>query len=189
VEADWSAEIGEGLPVIDADWPGFVDLREDGLALAKIPEALAEPALHAALTKLNRPPPVVFTSKCDVWNLAADEMDVDEFGCTSREACIVGMASWIDVIAQDPHMFGSFAGQEAWVRRTAERLRTSNAPCGRVDLVVRAAIAGAQNGFGITLYAAGCGCDSDGARAAWEQVLSAAVAATMREVRASSSIG
>jgi hypothetical protein len=40
MEADWSVEIGAGLPVIDADWPGFVDLRRDIRSIDSIPEAL-----------------------------------------------------------------------------------------------------------------------------------------------------
>ena len=27
MEADWEVEVGGGAPVIEADWPGFVDLR------------------------------------------------------------------------------------------------------------------------------------------------------------------
>jgi hypothetical protein len=189
MEADWSVEIGAGLPVIDADWPGFVDLRRDIRGIDSIPEAAAEPALRNALVGLNGDASPVFTSKCDVWALRADEIDPDEFGCAPQDACAAGWASWIDIIARDPQRFASFEAHEAWVRRTADLLRADDAPCGRSDLVVRVAVAGEREGFGITLYAAGCGVDTQAARAAWERVLRAAVTATMREARASSSIG
>lgn len=189
MEADWSVEIGAGLPVIDADWPGFVDLRHDTGSIDLIPEAAIEPALRDALVGLNGDASPVFTSKCDVWALRADEIDTDEFGCVTRDACAAGWASWIDIIARDPQRFASFEAHDAWVRRTTAHLRTDMIPCGRVDLVVRAAVAHEREGFGITLYSAGCGVDTQSARAAWERVLSAAVTATIREARASSSIG
>ena len=184
MEADWAAEIGAGLPVIEADWAGFVDLRAEPGRIAAIGEATMEPALREALAALNDAGSPVFTSKCEVWELAAEEIDADEFGCGRGEACGAGRASWIDVIARDTAVFGSFEAHEAWVRRVVEWLRGEEASQGRVDLVVRAAVAEAREGLGITLYAAGCGPDTPAARAAWERVLRAVVAATMREARA-----
>ncbi len=189
MEADWSVEIGVGLPVIDADWPGFVDLRRDIRSIDSIPEAAAEPTLRDALVTLDGAASPVFTSKCDVWALTADEIDPDEFGCAPQDACAEGWASWIDLMARDPQLFVSFEAHEECVRRIAEGLRADAVPWGRVDLVVRVAVAAGREGFGITLYAAGCGVDTQAAHAAWEPVLRAAVTATMREARASSSIG
>ena len=37
VEADWSVEIGASLPMIDADWPGFVDLRLTSVPSIRFP--------------------------------------------------------------------------------------------------------------------------------------------------------
>ncbi|MFP5230952.1 MAG: hypothetical protein ACLGXA_25330 [Acidobacteriota bacterium] len=182
MEADWSVEIGASLPIIDADWPGFVDLRADRNRIATIPEAV-EPALRAALLDLNREDSPVFTSKCEVWELAAEEIDPDEFACDPSVACQAGRASWIDVLARDADVFASFDAQEAWVRRIAARLREEPGAHGRVDAVVRAALTAGREGFAITLYAAGCGVDTQAARAAWERVLAAAVAATMREAQ------
>ena len=189
MEADWSVEIGAGLPVIDANWPGFIDLRRDLHSLDSISEAVAEPVLRQALVALNDPGSLVFTSKCDVWALTKDEIDPDEFGCAPHEPCSTGLASWIDIIARDAVLFASFETHEAWVRRAAEQLHAEAAACGQVDLVLRAAEAGSRDGFGITLYTAGCGADTQAAHAAWERAVYAAVAATMRESRASSSIG
>jgi hypothetical protein len=186
VEADWSVEIGAGLPVIDADWPGFVDLRRDLRSIDSIPEAIAEPALREALVVLNGADSPVFTSKCDLWMPGAEEIDTDELGCTSY---VAALASWIDVVTREAGLFVSFEAHEAWIRRATQQLRGDAIPNGRVDLVVRAAVAGEREGFGLTLYVTGCGVDTQAAHAAWEQVLRAAVAATMREARASSSIG
>lgn len=190
MEADWSAEIGAGLPVIEADWLGLVDLRAAPDRVSEIPEAVAEPALRKALLLLNEPGSPVFTSKCAVWELAAAEIDPLEFGCRADEAA-AGFASWIDVLARDAETFASFERHEAWVRRGVEWLRANAAGAGLVDLVVRAAVADGGEGFGITLYAAGCGLDARVAHGAWERVLRLAVTATMREatLRASSSIG
>jgi hypothetical protein len=179
VEADWAAEIGPGLDWIEADWSGFIDLRLHPQAIDTIPEAAASPVLRETLAALNASGSPVFTSKCDVWPLTAEEIDPLEFDC-SLEAQ-TGMASWIDVIAQDHEWFASFDSHEAWVRRATERLRALPGSCGRADLVVRSAVSSGRDGFGITLYAAGCGPDIPAAQAAWQMILRAAVTVTMGE--------
>jgi hypothetical protein len=195
VEVDWSAEIGTGLPIIEVDWPGFVDLRGHAEAVDSIAEACAEPALLSALIALNRAESPAFTCKCEVWQLEPTEIDPDEFGCELIDAR-AGWASWIDVIARDEAWFASFERHEAWVRDVVSRLRALVIGPGRIELVIRVAIQGLREGFGITLYAAACGADREAAHAAWERILSAAATATMSEVmpyqaatRASSSIG
>lgn len=188
MEADWAAEIGPGLPVIDAEWAGFVDLRVNPFRLDEIPEAVRFPVLRDALIDLNDPLSPLFTVKCDVWELGAEEIDADEFGGTAGR-CGAGLASYVDVVLRDDSRFSAFAWQERWAQSAKDRLRVEPLSCGRVDLVVRAAAAAAREGFGITLYAAGCGVDGSAARVAWERVLRAAVAATMKEAWASSSIG
>ncbi|HVT97933.1 MAG TPA: hypothetical protein VHE33_10525 [Acidobacteriaceae bacterium] len=189
MEADWSVEIGQDAPVIDVDWPGFVDLQRDPGLIARIAESAGEPALRNALIAFNAAASPVFTSKCDMWELEAHELDPDEFGCGLQDACAAGSASWIDVVARDQQVFSSLQAHEDWVRKATDRLRREQIPCGRVDLVVRAAVAGGRGGFGITLYVAGCGVDTQSAHKARDRVLGAAVAATMKDARASSSIG
>lgn len=180
MEADWEAEVGAGLPVIDADWAGYVDLRSDGGAIGSIAEAVADSALREVLCELNGPQSPMFTSKCDVWGLGAEEIDPAEFDCSVAEAR-VGRASYVDVIARDDEVFRAFEKHEAWVRRATEHLRMQLSSHGRVDLVVRAALAREREGFGITVYAAGCGVDTQSAQRAWEQILRAAVTITMSE--------
>src|SRR5690242_15140068 len=107
MEADWSVEIGPGLPVIDAAWDGFVDLRSSPEKIHAIVEARQHPALREALLMLNGAGSPVFTTKCDCWRLPVAEIDPDEFGAT-REIARVGFASYIDVVERDPSRFASF---------------------------------------------------------------------------------
>jgi hypothetical protein len=187
VEADWAVEMGGEASWIETEWAGFADLRREPEAVDRVAEVRAHPALRAALLELNGPGSPVFTSKCDVWTMA-EAIDPLEFDCGPEEAR-AGIASYVDVVAAEPELFPWFAGHEAWVRRAAAALRGSKVRRGRVDLVVRAAMAGGVEGFGVTVYAAGCGVDPSAAERAWGEILQAAVVATMREARASSSIG
>jgi len=177
METDWSVEIGPGLPVIDAAWDGFVDLRSSPEKVGEIVEARQHPALREALLLLNGAGSPLFTTKCDCWALAGAEIDPDEFAA-SRETARVGFASYIDVVERDPSRFGSFEFHERWVREITSALRALDFPQGRVDVVVRAA-AKQESGFGLTLYAAGCGADHGAALLVWERILAAAVAATI----------
>jgi hypothetical protein len=180
MEADWAADVGAELPAIEADWEGFVDLRKEPAGIASISEAGAYPALQDTLASLNGPDAAVFTCKCDVWALTAEEIDPMEFGCAAGDAC-AGMASWIDVLAREPEMFASFERHEAWVRRVTDRLRGLPVGRGRAELVIRSAVYEGRAGFGVTLYAAGCGADTVAAQAAWAMLLRAAATVTMRE--------
>ena len=44
MEADWEVEVGGGSPVIEALWPGFVDLRLYPERIGEIQEAAGFPA-------------------------------------------------------------------------------------------------------------------------------------------------
>ena len=191
MEADWAAEIGPDLPVIEADWPGLLDLRSDPKAVESIPEAAEYPAVREVLLQLNAPESPARTTKCDVWTLGAEEIDPLEFGWESG-AELGGLACYIDVVAMDPEVFASFERHEAWARRAVKEMRDARAGPGRVDLVIRAARATGSDGFAMTLYAAGCGPDPHSAEASWAAALRLASTVTMRaasSARASSSIG
>ena len=189
MEADWAVEIGAGAPWIDADWSGFVDLRAHPEAVTSIAEAPRGSALREMLLRLNAPRSHVFTSKCDLWTLASDDLDPIEYNSSLDEA-LHGVASWIDILPRDAPLFGSFQQQESWVRRIVSQLHTEPLANGRVDLVIRAAHAARQDGFALTLYAVGCGADSSSARSSWQRILRTAVNVTMDQTLwASSSIG
>lgn len=191
MEADWAAEIGPDLPIIDADWPGLIDLRHHPEDVNQISEAAQHPALRDALLRLNAPESPVRTSKCDVWTLDADEIDPLEFGCALNQQ-LVGVACYVDLLAVNAAVFGSFAQHEQWAAAAVRTMRQTHSAPGRVDLVIRAAHAAGRDGFGLTLYAAGCGVDPDAAQAAFRVIVSAGTAITMNAAPtagASSSIG
>jgi len=178
MEADWSVEIGPDLPVIDAAWDGFVDLRSSPEKTDEIEEARQHPALREALLELNSARSPLFTTKCDCWMLPEEDIDPDEFasaGATAR----TGFASYIDVVERDSSRFASFEFHERRARELTSDLQKLELRQGRVDLVLRAAAFNEQSGFGCTLYAAGCGATKAEAYVAWQAVLVAAVAATI----------
>lgn len=176
MEADWSAEIGANLPVIAVPWTGFVDLVRWPDRMAEIEETRSYLALGEALAALNGEASPVLTSKCDVWLLAADEIDPLEFGA---ETACGGIACYIDLLPRNPQAFASFAACEAWARHLTRAFRDFDLRQGRIDLVIRGAELEANSGFGMTLYAAGCGANEVEALASWQSVLAAAVAATI----------
>jgi hypothetical protein len=191
MEADWAAEVGADLPVIDADWAGCMDLLANPEQVGRIEEAAQHPALREALLRLNAPESPVRTSKCDVWALDAAEVDPPEFGCVLNTT-FVGLACYVDLVARDAELFGSFERHESWAVASVRRMRLAESGSGRVDLVIRAAHAAGRDGFGLTLYAAGCGEDARVAQAAWSAILQVATTITMGEapaIGASSSIG
>lgn len=191
MEADWAAEIGPDLPVIEADWPGLVDLRAEPEAVERIPEAAEYAALRDALLQLNAPESPVRTTKSDVWTLAAQEIDPLEFGCALNSE-LVGLACYVDLVALDAGLLASFERHEAWARRAVQEMRDAASAAGRVDLVIRAARAMRREGFALTLYVAGCGADVASAQASWASALRLAATVTMRaatSARASSSTG
>lgn len=176
MEADWEAEIGADLPEIVVPWKGFVDLRHR--PAAEIEEASNYRALAEALTALNQPDSPVFTSKCDLWALSEEEIDPLEFDAGSADGRR-GMACYIDLLHRSPQVFASFAMMEAWARRLTAVLGSARVRQGRLDMVIRSAQINGSDGFGVTLYAAGCGPDESSAETSWKAVLYAAVAATI----------
>lgn len=177
MEADWSVEIGPSLPCIDASWDGFVDLRVTPHAIDSLPEAVQHPALREALLALNGQRSPVFTTKCDTWALD-EKIDPDEFDAAGEDAQ-TGFASYIDLLERDMALFRSFEFHEECARNLSSQLRQVVLSNGRVDIVLRAAVIKDQQGYGFTLYAAGCGANESAAYTAWQAVLAAAVAATI----------
>ncbi len=178
MECDWSVEIGAGLPVIDGSWDGAVDLHASPSAVNTLDEAAKHPALREALLRLNAQNSPFVTSKCDVWTPAAEEIDPYEFAAMPDYA-LAGFASYIDVLVRDAKHFTSFPFHESYARGVISRLHKLDVHCGRIDLVIRAAIFEEKDGYGFTLYTAGCGANEASAYTAWQAVLAAAVTATI----------
>lgn len=182
MEADWSVEIGADSVCIDGSWKGFIDLRRSADAVKSVIEAAAHPALRDALLALNSDKSRVFTTKCDTWSLAEQEIDADEFNARKADAR-AGFASYVDILERDLDRFASFEFHQQRARDIAQRLQTIDLPQARVDIVVRAAVLNRSEGYGLTLYAAGCGSTAEYAVEAWQAVLPATVAATIATVR------
>jgi len=178
MEADWAAEIGPDLPSIDVPWEGFVDLRQASSVVQAVEEAIDHPALREALLTLNSKASPVFTAKCDVWILGSSEIDPDEFASYAENAHD-GVASYTDLLQLDPGQFASFQFHERWAHDLTRYLQDLTLFNGRVEFVIRTASIDSRSGYGLTLYAAGCGADASSAYAAWQGVLRAAVIATM----------
>jgi hypothetical protein len=158
MEADWEVEIGGGAPVIEALWtgfpgspgfrgaPGFFDLRTHPERIVEIPEAEAFPPLAALLAALNAPESPVWTCKCDLW-----------------EPEPAALASYIDVLPAGGAVFSEWQQAEAFCREYVARLEAVALPDlgveSRIDLVIRQAIVGLAEGFGITAYLSAAGAD------------------------------
>lgn len=166
MEADWEFEVGGDAPVIDALWPGFVDLRRDPERAWHLLEVAQLPALAEALAKLNAAASPVWTCKCDFWpRLAADEFDAGELdappGCFAH-----AMGCYIDLLPGDRERWAQPAIAEAVCKRVCSLLRTVPWRCCRADLVIRRAFITADRmDLGITAYMTSCGPSStDAAR-------------------------
>jgi len=157
MEADWEVEIGPEAPVVDALWGGFVDLKRAPERIGEIEEALRLPALADALLRLNRSK-TIWTAKCDLWTLT--ECDPDEMDATSDETTHA-VACYVDLLPEDGWVFSTLESAEQWARIATAGLRSVRCRCCRVDLVIRTALVGDVQGFGITAYVAGCGEGSD----------------------------
>jgi len=184
MEADWEVEIGPGAPIIDAQWPGFVDLRNHPQRIDEIEEATKCPALAQALLRLNQPgsevadasnsaaaPQILtamWTAKCDVWEL--EQCDLDEMNAASDEAA-VGLACYLDLLPRQGSVFEKLQDAEQWARTGVSRLRTVAAQCSRTDMVIRGAFADDQEGFGITAYISACGASAEAASQALDMAL------------------
>jgi hypothetical protein len=168
MEADWAVEIGAGASVIDALWAGFVDLRQELDWVGEIRETQDLPALAEALVRVNGLASSLWTAKCDVW--ALEEFDLDEMDAPLDAD--IARACYIDLLPQVGLVFREWKETEEWARVVVMQLRRVVCHCCRADLIVRQALAGDQDGFGVTAYIAGCGVDLEAAN----QSLSAALA-------------
>jgi len=154
MEADWEVEVGGGAPVIDALWPGFVDLRLHPERIGEIQEAVDFPPLAGLLRTLNGASSLLWTAKCGLWEPGAAELTgaAIEGGVTQ-----VALACYVDMLPLEGRVFVHWQQAETFCRQWVASLVTVNLPDCRVDLVVRLAVAGGLEGFGITAYLGAAG--------------------------------
>jgi len=164
MEADFEIQVGGDAPVIEALWEGFVDLRRSPERIAEISEAVGFPALAQALLALNGAGSTLWTAKCDVWDPHALGLDESVPGhSVPSEPRHAALACYIDLLPLSFRVFATWKDAENFCRRWVSQLdmpetcedasgATLNAT---VDLIVRQALAGAVEGFGITAYLGG----------------------------------
>jgi hypothetical protein len=161
MEADWEFEIAADAPVIDAAWPGLIDLRRQPERVAEISELSHLPALRDLLLHLNGAGSGFFTSKCDVWNpgeVDADELDAD------RDSASCALACYVDLLPIENNNWRTPEAAAAWARRMCACFAEAPLRNCRVDLVIRRAFFSAkETGIGATCYVIGC--ESSEARA------------------------
>jgi len=175
MEADWEFEVGGEAPVIEAQWPGFLDLREDPRRAGELAEAWQLPGLADALERLNAANSPMWTSKTDVFN--PDSPDADELDATDEEAKHA-MACYVDLFMRSESRWGSPLQAERSCRALCDRLRTIPLRCCRIDLVIRRAhIHPDRNDLAATAYFTACGRSEGNARARLAECLAAFAAA------------
>jgi hypothetical protein len=158
MEADWEMEIGGEAEVIDAAWPGFVDLRLWPERVAELSEVTAFPALGHVLQNLNRAPSAVWTAKCDFWPaLEPGTWDADELDASPKVAHHAA-GCYIDLLPRSPQQWAETEVMERDCRALCTLLKTVPLPGCRADLIVRRAwITPEQSTNGITAYLTACG--------------------------------
>lgn len=165
MQADWEVEIGGDAHVIEAFWPGFVDLGRDPGRVNELIEVRDLPALAETLLRLNAAGSPVWTSKCDLWPVdGSDRLDPYELDAPAGLA-EHAWACYLDLLARERGLWPEPASAVEWSRMLAGRLRSIPLDCSRADLVVRLAVFGREEtGVGVTVYLTGCGETTERAR-------------------------
>jgi hypothetical protein len=175
MEADWEFEVGNDAPVIEAYWPGFVDLRADPNRVAELTEARQLPGLADALVRLNATNSPLWTSKTDVFDPGS--IDADELDATSEEAQHI-IACYVDLLMRNDQQWNLPFKAERFCRTLCVRLHEMQLRCCRVDLVIRRAhVRPDLNDLGATAYLTACGRSASDASARVAECLAAFAAA------------
>jgi hypothetical protein len=177
VEADWEFEVGGGAPVIEACWPGFVNLRADPSRVTELLEVRQLPALAQALVRLNGPDSPVWSSKVDVF--VPETIDGYELDASPEETTCA-IACYVDLHGQNAQHWSSPIIVEQFCKVSCSRVRSILLRCCRVDLVIRRAHHLAEQPvFAVTVYLTACGPSVADAQARLGVCLSAFVAAVL----------
>jgi hypothetical protein len=187
VEADWEIETGPQAPVIEPLWEGFIDLRQAPHRVYELEEARRFTPLAQALIQLNSPAPhvapvsdstpAVWTAKCDLWLLEASALSDPYALNAAAEECTAGLACYLDLLPRTGLVWPELSQAESWTREAVARLQAIELHCCRADLVIRAALAGVVEGFGVTAYLSACGRNAGSAAQALAAALDAALTA------------
>jgi hypothetical protein len=154
MEADWEFEVGGDAPIIDAHWPGFVDVRDCPARVHDIAETEMLPGLAPALLILNKTGSPVWTCKSDVF--VPEQIAPDELAATAEEAKSA-IACYVDMLMRSEHAWDLPSKAERDCRNLCARMREIPLRCCRVDLVVRRAFETNLNDLGATVYLTACG--------------------------------
>jgi len=174
MEADWEFEVGGDAPVIDALWPGFVDLRLAPERAWTLSEAAELPALASTLERLNGRFSPVWTAKCDFWpELRPEDFDPDELDAPSGDA-MCAMGCYVDLLPKGDMEWLLPPQAAANCKAVCVRLQAVPLGCCRVDLTIRRAlIVHEREELGITAYVTACGATSATAKLVLEAALAA----------------
>jgi hypothetical protein len=179
--ADWTAECADDAPTIVVPWHDpnsaahFVDLRAEPYDIAEIHEAEHTPALGRALRALNATRSPLFTSKCDAWRMAPDELthlilDLD----LDPDSFAAGFAAYIDILWRDRTLFASAHQQQDRLDRVVRRAQRLEHPQTRLDLTLRPALLDRTTvleGYAVTVHLFAAGVDHASAAREWELAL------------------
>ena len=170
MEADWELEIGGDSPIIEARWPGFVDLRIEPNKAGELAETRDLPGLAFTLARLNAVKSPVWTCKTDVF--VPGRIDPDELEATSEEATHA-LACYIDLLMRSEQRWNSLSEAERDCKELCARLRVLPLRFCRVDLVIRDAhIEPDANDLGATAYLTACGQTESDAKSRLAECLS-----------------
>jgi hypothetical protein len=172
MQADWEFEVGGDAPVIDAFWPGFVDLRSTSGHAWKLAETGELTALATALERLNSQASSVWTSKCDYWReLMPEEFDADELDAPPGSSAH-GSGCYIDLLAKADRAWSLPHLAEAVCKSFCSVLSAIPMRGCRVDFVIRRATMVLEViDLGISAYITACGPTAGDAKRTLESAL------------------
>jgi hypothetical protein len=187
------------MPVIDAKWPGLVDLTSAPHRITEIEEAMRFSALAEALIRIHQPTPTseiyaFWTTKCDLWEPESwdgDEMDFPIESADGQPDQASNLSSYlscyVDLLPRSGtvrFLFRAWQEAERCARALALCIRKQPLASSRIDIVVRSAVTASHQGFGLTAYIAARGVDheqAEGTLAAALSLFTNALASTPRE--------
>jgi hypothetical protein len=158
LEADWEIELLSDSPVIDACWPGFVDLRLAPERVNELSEANELQALAVTLVRLNAEVSPVWTAKCDLWKVEAfDPYELDALLESADNASAA--ACYIDLLPRSDQQWHLPVKAVAACKHLCAELHVVPLRNCRADLIIRRAVIAqvVDNNLGVTAYLTACG--------------------------------